>query len=375
MNKPDAPANKNAPANPAGAAPQPNFEEQFAKAPWLDGLQANPVLQRFLLDLAPRIELRSISTHVLEAFINVDVTAEKIASYLQANPYYEDMFMRVIAALGRPELPGINASVVLLGMQRSRNLILAMQLFRSVFDQHPEVSADGKLNFKAETYLKYALKTEEVTQQLKDKYGDIAFAAGLLFDYLEQYAIKKQLDARVLNFISTTYAHGLRAGKVARDLAPVLHDFPYVKHMLAAGMIHDVGKIVMAIFEPTAMDFYEKCAARDVPRPIRHAMERERFGVTHDILGMLCCELFVVFRSVSRGVFFHHDAYLLKKRNPKAFALASLLSLSSNIANAFQAASGMADPILEKWKGPDLKDFKFDMAKLVTIANTTIKKG
>jgi len=351
------------------------IEDRFSDAPWMKGLEANPIFSRFMTEIAPRIELKKISTAIIEAFINVDVTADKIGQFLQGNPYYEDMFLRVIAAMGRAETPGISAAVVLLGMQRSRNLILALQLFRSIQLKHPEVSADGKLNFKPDGFLKYALKMEEQSQQSKDRYGDTAFAGALLFDYLDQYAVMKQADPAVLNFISTQFGHGLRTGKVARELSSLLTDFNFPKHVMAAGLVHDIGKVVMALLEPSVMDFYDKCFARDVPRDVRHVMERERFGITHDVIGAICCELFHVFKPISRAVLFHHEPYLLKRRNPKQYQLAALLSLSSNVASSFQLASGTADPVLEKWKGPDLKDFKIEMGKLVNIVNTVIKKG
>lgn len=183
---------------------------------WTEGVEPNSLFQAFLTEVYPRISLAATSYQTLEAFINVDVTAEKIGSYLTKNQYYEDMYLRVIQALGREELPSTNAAVVLLGMQRSRNFIVALQLFRTVYQKHPEVSAEGKLDFKPEDYLKFALKTEETAVNMKDRYADTAYAAGLIFDYLNEIAVAKELDESVQSYIAGVYGNGLKAAKVGK---------------------------------------------------------------------------------------------------------------------------------------------------------------
>src|SRR5438045_7918920 len=104
--------------NKVEPAPIPS-DEAYGSAPWMAGVKPVPLFQKFLQEIAPKIYLRKISFSVLEAFVNVDVTAEKIGFYLAQNPYFEDLFLRVIRALGRENIPSINAAVVLLGMQRS----------------------------------------------------------------------------------------------------------------------------------------------------------------------------------------------------------------------------------------------------------------
>ena len=82
---------------------------------------------RLIEDIVPRFTLGATSQEMLKAFAGMDVKSEAIASVLRLNPYYESQFLDVIRSKSnREDLPSTEAAVVLLGMQNTRNLVLAL---------------------------------------------------------------------------------------------------------------------------------------------------------------------------------------------------------------------------------------------------------
>ncbi len=172
-------------------------EDAVLALPQMKSAYAVPMLHAFLEKIAPRIMLPRTSYGILKSFGNIDVTAEKVAQCLKANPYYQYQFFKTIRSMGkREELPSTEGAVILLGMQNSRNLIVSLQLLRTVRGGHPEWSKDNKLKFAPQDIVKYALKTEETLQGNRSAYSDTAYSAGLLFDACRAGSGRRQEEDR-----------------------------------------------------------------------------------------------------------------------------------------------------------------------------------
>jgi hypothetical protein len=142
---------------------------------------------RFISDVYPFVNMPKTAQFILDAFSSRDVTAEKVSGALKGNPAIEQVFFQVIESVGkRTDTPSLEAAVVLIGMQNSRNLIVAAQLLRSM-GVPLEWSAEGKLKTIPSDYLKYALKTEETVAgpggvNAKAEHADLSFSSGIFFD-------------------------------------------------------------------------------------------------------------------------------------------------------------------------------------------------
>ncbi|MCM2277797.1 MAG: HDOD domain-containing protein [Oligoflexia bacterium] len=333
-----------------------------------------PAFSDFFEKVVPRINLPYTSRHIIEAFSNIDVKAERVAQILRANQYYEAILFRIVESLGKREsVERLEGAIVLLGMQNTRNTMIALQLLRMVKGGHPEWTKEGKLKVNPAEVLKYALRTEELLSGRKDGYSDTAYAAGLIFDILALLASEMAQDKKkTLATIDAVYLHGLRTAQIAAEISSSIPDFGFKKYVFSACLIHDIGKIIHAIINPAYSQFIEDSGKKELPRQIRHFAERQRFGVSHSLLGGLCCEYFHAFQPVQKAILYHHNPYLIKGGMDGLGQLASLICLSTNIANNFKKAEKADDPILPLWKGVELADFPVDVPSLLKAVSRVV---
>jgi hypothetical protein len=250
-------------------------------------------------------------------------------------------------------------------MQNSRNLLIAMQLVRSVKLGHPEWK-DGKLQLEPKNILKYATKLEEVCLAKKVPFPEVTFNAGVLFDLLALIAEELAEDKKkIAAFIDAVFAHGLKTADIALELSKTIPDMPLKKFLYSACVLHDLGKVVLAILEPTYFDFNDEVAKKNVSRSLRHYAEIKRYGVAHPMMGSLTCQNFDFFKNIQSVLLHQHEPYLVKSK--PHYQLAALVCLATNIANRFVKAKDAADPILSEWKGLELVQFRYDAKQLVTL--------
>ena len=235
-----------------------------------------------------------------------------------------------------------------------------------VYGTHAEFGKDGKLRISPSDVLHYALRTEETLAGNKEGYTESAFAAGMVFDVLALIAGQLAEDKKKIRiYIDQAYAHGLRTAQIGASLVKDIPDFGHRKSVFAACMLHDVGKIALAILDPSYFSFLEECIKKDLPRAVREFAERKRFGVSHTVLGGLICHNFKVFRTIEKAVLYHHDPYMLRNRGRNLYELASMICLATNVANHFKKVDKEDDPAVANWKGPELEGFRVDTKRVI----------
>ena len=343
------------------------IEDRLSAVPWAQAAASGgpPLLEKFLTELLPRFAFPETTSGVLDAFSGLDVKSEELALLLERNPYYEHQFRRFIESMGKREhTPSVVATVVLLGMTRSRDLILSLQMHRTITGEHVPWSSEGKLAFKPSELLVYASKTDDPLFGNREPWATGAFTGGFLLDWTVYLAKTRGADAKVLGpFADSIFNHGQRTAKVAVALSSLLPELGFRRFLYSACLVHDVGKIAMAMLDPSYVEFHADMETRVVSRGVRLFTERARFGVSHEMLGAAICEVSGAFKPVSRAVLFHHEPALLKKEGGALYLFAGLLAFSSNVANYFKKPEKDETSHLARWKSPELKDFPLDMKK------------
>jgi HD-like signal output (HDOD) protein len=309
---------------------------------------------------------------VLEEFVDIDVNTDAVARIVSRNQYFEYMLLQEIKTLGLKDIsPSLQTAIALLGMQRVRDFICALQIMRIVCRKHPEFNQEGKLNFRSSEYLTYSLKTEEYVVTRRMQYADIAYAAGMVFDLMvwigrELYGSKKGYD----ELMTEVYKHGLRAAMIGMEIAKLFKRFNYNKYVFAACLLHDVGKLAMDLIFGTAYSIF-RADINKVPlsRDVTHFLEARRFGFTHEYYGSQMAYYFQIFRPIEKAILFHHEPYLLKGTNKELWVLASIIALASNMARNYRIPKDHSDPIFKAWFPHELKDFRIDKSALILIMN------
>jgi len=346
------------------------IEERVFALPGMSDVKVPDVFKSFIEHIAPKLILPKTSYGILQAFSNIDVTAEKVAQCLKANPYYGFQFFKTIESMGKREnLPSTEGAVVLLGMQNSRNLVVALQLLRTVNQTHAEWTKEGKLKTQPSDIIKYALKTEELLAGKKSVYADTAYAAGLIFDVLTFIADTAVEDKKkMFAFIDAVYTHGLQSARIGAELAKNVPEFSFTKYIFSVCLLHDIGKIIMAILDANYIPFTEGLATKGLPRALRTYAEEKQFGVIHSLLSGLTCQYFKIFKPVEKAVLYHHEPFLIKLQNKNLYQLSSIVALASNMANNFKKVDKSDDPIIATWKSLEVKDFKIDARAMMSAS-------
>lgn len=339
------------------------------------------IFQEFHQKIVEPLRVLRTSQRVLEEFVDADVNSEAVAKIIQRNQYVEFMLLQEIRALGLKEnTPSLHGAIALLGMQRVRNFVCALQLITGVLKRHPGVSADGKPDFKAEDFLKYAVRTGEYASSRRLAFPDAAYAAGMVYDIL--IAIGREVFQAAKTFeeyVTEVYKHGMRAAIVAAEVSKSLKGFTFGRHVFAACLIHDVGKLAMELLFASGPNSYTAFRAelgkKPLKRPVRHFVESKRFGLTHEYYSAQMAHSFFMFRSAERAILFHHDPYTVHSVNKDLYQFSALIALASNMASNFRIPKDSNDPVYKEWLPIELKDFKIDHKLLLATMSKVVRES
>ncbi len=335
-----------------------NIEDQILTQPWAKDIELNPLLETFFIEILPKLTFLPTSIKMLQGFTRKDIKAEEVAVILRSNPYFEEQVGRFVDSIAkRQDKPSLEAAVVMLGMQNSRNLVLAMQLKRNITDQHPVWDQNGKLSFAAKDVVKCALKVEEPLAKDKDGYVETVFAAGLLFDYVAALAETRGVDKKVLEFMDVGFKHATRAASLGKELQALIPDFSLKKFAYSACLLHNIGQLVLAILDANYVVFLDEAKKKETPNLLIHLAEKRLFGVTSAELTALICRSSGVFSALEVSA--RHQAFpcLLKDRNKQSWQMATLMCMANAMSRHFKKTADTSDPIVTKWKAAELGDF------------------
>jgi hypothetical protein len=322
VNKPATPSGARQKTDGTSANDQP-AEILAAKIPSVQKIIASLIekkepspFSRFVSEIYPFVHLPKTAQFILDAFSSRDVTAEKVSGALKNNPAIEQVFFQVIESVGkRTDKPSLEAAVVLIGMQNSRNLIVATQLLRSM-GIALEWSSEGKLKTIPSDYLKYALRTEESVAgpggvNAKAEHADLSFSAGIFFDIFVLLASRPEYAERkkkLLAYIEEIYTQSLKTANIAVEVVKVVPEFGYQRLFFAAALLHDIGKVALAFSEPSYQDFSDLASKKGLTRHIRRFAEAKKFGVNHSVLGAVICYSYSPFSAFARAILAEYEA-------------------------------------------------------------------
>lgn len=143
-------------------------------------------------------------------------------------------------------------------------------------------------------------------------------------------------DSRVFS-LDELWSHGSRVGALARLIAKEQGMGSLdTEDCLLAGMVHDIGKLILAINRPA--EYARLIATNEVTHEGRVAAEREIFGSTHGAVGAYLLGLWGLPHSVVEAVAMHNQPALQGER---VFSVLSVV----HIANAL--VHGLEDEVME----------------------------
>lgn len=347
------------------------------------------------------LRLGPTARETLQEFIDIDATAEDMVRIFRQNPAYRHTLERFVslkapaalkadadteaAANGdsqekkdeeeknkRPKhLTPTYRLISLLGLLGTRNFILALRIFKATTGKFPE-EVKGKWNFAPPEYLKKCLEIEEFCFTHKLLYVETSYAAAYMYDWIGAMA-KNHPQARALvPFVDQCWKTGQRAGVVAYGIAERYPNFAFLKFAMASGILHNVGRALMAVTFADATPSYVDFATRldkvtGLPRLAYALQERAAFQVSANEVSSLAMRSFSVFNPIGQALHYQNEPYNLKPVDKNLYLLAATLQLSSAMASAWRIPTDDKDPLLKQWKRPWVKDLHLNEKKLGEI--------
>jgi HD-like signal output (HDOD) protein len=246
---------------------------------------------------------------------------------------------------GPPPLLPLNHVILLLGMQRARNLVVAHKLATAAERSYPKSSVLDPQTFTAENYLKRAIEAEEYCKTNRIEFAEIAFSAGLIYDWIFEIIERGSKNPKAAkDHLDGLWKQALVTAKISSSLGKRIQSFPYQKFCFAAGLSCTAGNGLMALlFEDwTGTKFQGSPEAQII-------QEREKYGVSPEELLSLIVSFFPVLRPMEKAIRFYREPYFLKDIDRQLYQLAVMINIA-----AATSSSGKIDSTQKKW----LKDIK-----------------
>jgi hypothetical protein len=184
--------------------------------------------------------------------------------------------------------------------------------------------------------LAFAIQAEEVCAEKGWAYGDLAFIAGLHYDWLAALFAKHRAPKDALETLKTAYGEGLEFAKKAYRHTEKLKNLKHGRYVFAAGLLVPLGQPLMAALykrtgdQPTWLDFLKECEEYGDRKGLAvRRLESMTFDLTSQELGSLYLNAFGLFQEVEPAIRFAYEPYMLTGQNPDLKALAEVLKLAT----------------------------------------------
>lgn len=205
---------------------------------------------------------------------------QKLVTKIDNLPVLGDLYQRLVTELQRPD-SSISQVAELIASDLSMTAKV-LQLVNSSFFGLPQRITDPK---------------QAVSLLGLNLIQTMVLSAGVFFHPGAQVPARFCLESLVHHCLAV----GWRARAIAQQESP---DPRFIEDALLAGMMHDVGKLVLATGVTSAYGEVLEKVHQQGANPLD--AERERFGVTHADVGGFLLELWGLPATIVEGVVFHH---------------------------------------------------------------------
>lgn len=262
----------------------------------------------------------------LETFEDIEAQLKHYAERLL--PYRETVVKMVQTLRKSKEALDLVQSMRLYGSVNSRALIASLGL--STATKLGEFGFNARTNLPTHDprkFVGYAIRMLEHFGE-GSRYHQVAFNSGIVFDLLALLAAETGDRKRAtLKFIESAFTAGLRRADRGFKLGKGLKDLALDRHIVSSSMMNEAGKAAMAIHHADYVELAAIFEKRGVSPGLQHVAENRTYGISHNFMGALLCQVTPGLDKAYKAVLFGHYPYLLKgaKSDLDAHALALLV--------------------------------------------------
>jgi hypothetical protein len=330
-------------------------------------------------DLFLPLKIGKTVRDTLQEFLDIDVTAEDLVRILRKNQAYRELFGRFVNQKTKSATEGTDAIPIptpthrligLLGMIGSRNLIVALRMHKQLEGTFP-ISKEGNVDIQATQYLKHAMEIEEVFLRGKLEYSETAYAAGVYFDWLENFFARHPQKKILEPYAKEVWNRAYRTGVLAYHLAKQVKGMS-PKWALAAGFLLHGGKLYLACSSPEYAEWDKAATHPKLNLLGKKILEKERFGWNFEEVSAHSLFYFDVFANLREAIAIFREPYLAKGKDPYVYKFAALLYLAEAMAESWKIPANEKDPVIQSWAHPSLKQLQLNPPKLIHVMKSAM---
>lgn len=290
----------------------------------------------------------------LEASLDPDSRAPRLASIIEGNPLYSHSLQKLDILQDqirkwREESPEDRETgrltryiVVLLGPVLTLDAMLAIWLERHSPQGLPRKPQAAPHVLTPRARLRYALLAREYCEGNDLPDPRLAYLAGLAYDRISLLIDCRAGAARSeRNYLEETWNEAIRASRIAHELAAIPTHLLLSRHAFAACLLAYLGKVLMALSFPGSAggpgwkDFLRHCASHGAMAETAWSLlEPRAFAFTHSEAAALCALRMPWLAPAAGAIRFHREPYLLRSSDPEGFGLGAVLCAAVTLAAA-----------------------------------------
>jgi putative nucleotidyltransferase with HDIG domain len=175
------------------------------------------------------------------------------------------------------------------------------------------------------------------------------------------------------------WRHSLATGVACRMLAKKIHSrgFLDADPAFSAGLLHDIGKLILVCFLPEEAAAYRTMREADKQSP-DHVVEERAIGFTHAQIGGVLAETWKLPAKLAEAITFHHKPQMAQDENTIAYFvhLGNFLAKRTFLEQDEQYLVGVIEPGVLEFLGitePDLDTYSEHLREEYLKAETFMK--
>ncbi len=288
--------------------------------------------------------------------------------------FTEQIILEGARLLKSGPVKSLSHAVSLIGSQRATYFILGHSMSRNFNSQSDKEFKDIATTGKK---IKRAQEAESLAKSLECPFAGAAFAAGFIFDIFEEWLnSNSQIKENFSNLFSKTWLHGLRTATLAWSFnSNKKMDLPLQKLLFGSGLIHDIGKLLLAFSFP---ENYNGILLKQAHFKTRYpyddafevTLEQDIFRYSHPEAGSLLLWQNEVLKDWEAAVEYHHDFGFLEVRDKRLNQIEICLRVADQIASLLETTDQVPEAIAQEIIEPYARFFPISPREIKDLVVT-----
>jgi len=286
------------------------------------------------------------SSHIQKIFqINISGSGDSFdyIKVLEKNEELIDFLKSSANNLTNSKIKHFDHALAILGLNNVKSCLLGIELAKMLNPNLKQLPL-----FKdALSYTRHASIAEEKAKKIDSAYTEIAYSCGFIFDIFQKNFLNleiKDLENNELknpdNVVGEVFNNAILTAITAENFSKNFK-ITYKKYIFAAGLLHNIGKLIIFAYSPKMFDQILSTAKSN--NVYFHQAEAERIDTLHNTAGSLYIRQLSFIKAIEKYIDFHHDPSILKHSDIPLYELACVLFIASLVVKHNKAKLPVKD--------------------------------